>query len=59
MEYHLSDEEILFYLNNGYDEENLRNDEMSTQIKKWADETIMKSLGIEGFLEEKEMFGVE
>jgi len=59
MEYHLSDEEILFYLNNGYDEENLRNDDMSTELKKWADEIIMKSLGIEGFLEEKEMYGVE
>jgi hypothetical protein len=32
---------------------------MSTELKKWADEIIMKSLGIEGFLEEKEMYGVE
>jgi hypothetical protein len=32
---------------------------MYSEIKKWANETIMQSLGIEGFLEEKEMYGVE
>ena len=55
----LTENEFLFYLNNGFDEENLRNDIMYAEIKKWANETIMQSLGIEGFLEEKEMFGVE
>jgi hypothetical protein len=55
----LTDNEFLFYLNNGFDEENLRNDVMYSEIKKWANETIMQSLGIEGFLEEKEMYGVE
>ena len=55
----LTENEYLFYLANGFDEVNLMEDEMSSEIKKWANETIMQSLGIEGFLEEKEMYGVE
>lgn len=55
----LTENEYLFYLANGFDEVNLMEDEMYPEIKKWANETIMQSLGLEGFLEEKEMYGVE
>jgi len=54
----LTDNEILLYLNHGFEEDNL-NEGMSSELKSWANETIMQSLGIEGFLEEKEMYGVE
>lgn len=54
----LTESEYLFYLANGFDEENLRNDVMYSEIKNWANETIMQSLGLEGFQEEKEMYGI-
>lgn len=34
-------------------------DEMSFEIKQWANETLMQSLGVEGFIEQKEFYGVE
>lgn len=54
----LTENEILLYLAHGYDSDNL-DEGMSTELKKWANENIMKYVGIEGFVEEKEMYGVE
>ena len=55
----LTENEYLFYLAHGFDEVNLMEDEMYFEIKQWANETIMCSLGLEGFLEQKEFYGVE
>lgn len=54
----LTDNEILFYLHHGFSEDNL-DEGMSKEQKEWADETILRYTGVEGFFEEKEMFGVE
>lgn len=59
MDNQLTENEYLFYLAHGFDEVNLMEDEMSFEIKQWANETLMQSLGVEGFIEQKEFYGVE